>query len=242
VSGQDHIDSQGLPIELQNFLYARDTQQSLVRHISSLRCTFGPYNASFFAHDGSAFRWMNLPTDLTSALQSRIKNGTWIDRPRFVSLGANENFVLITEKHAAVWDLENYKTVSDLMTVSGRRESGISEIISIVLHAYRFESFVAQSRNGTLTYENMPPHVLPGLEAMVAPIMRDTKEMERKPLTRIASDKPGSLQRKSSNLQQRAQLRREWSERKHQFTAQSKGVKLSLSLNITAGGLARLLG
>jgi len=242
-SGQDQIYSQGLPMELENFLYARDTHQNLVRHIPGLRCAFGPYNASFFAHDGSAYRWLNLPTYLKSALQSRIQNGAWIDRPRFVSLGANGNFVLITEKHAAVWDLANYKTVSDLLAGCGRREDGISDINSIVLHAYRFESFVAQSRNGTLTYENMPPHVLPTLVAMVAPSMQDTKEMERKPLTRIASERQAaSLQRQSSSLQQRAQPRREWSERKHHFTAQSKGVKLSLSLNITAGGLARLLG
>jgi hypothetical protein len=240
--GQDHIDSQGLTIELQNFLYARDAQQNPVRDIPSLRCTFGAYNTSFFANDHSSFRWMNLPANLTSALQSRIKNGTWIDRPRFVALGANENFVLITEKHAAVWDLGNYKTVSDLLTFSGRQKNGISEIIGIGLHAYRFGSFVTQLHNGTLTYENMPPHELLGVEAMVSPILNDTKALERQPMTRRDSERQSTIQRKPSSLQQRAQVRREWSERKQHFTAQSKGLKLSLSLSITARGLARLLG
>jgi hypothetical protein len=93
-AGQDHIDSQSLPLELQEFLYARNNQRRLVRNIANIRCSLGPYNSSFFAHDGSAYRWMNLPTTLVSALQARIKDGNWIDRPRLVALGANDNFCM----------------------------------------------------------------------------------------------------------------------------------------------------
>jgi hypothetical protein len=241
-AGQDHIDSQSLPLELQEFLYARNNQRRLVRNIANIRCSLGPYNSSFFAHDGSAYRWMNLPTTLVSALQARIKDGNWIDRPRLAALGANDNFVLITEKHAAIWDLENYKTTSNLLNFSTTQERGISEIHSITLHAYRFGSFVTQARNGTLIHENLPPHSLAGIQAMYASVLQDTQAADRKLLVRRESDKTERVQRRPSNLQQRAQLRREWSEHSQQFTAQTKGMKLSLSLSVSIGGIARLLG
>jgi hypothetical protein len=241
-SGQDRIDSRCLPQELEEFLYARDTQQKYIRDIPSIRCSMGPYNSSFFAHDGASYRWMNLPNDLLYALQIRIKDGSWTDRPRIVALGAGENFVLITEKHAAIWDLANYNTISDLLEFSRTQDRGISEIQAIVLHAYRFGSFITQSRNGTLIHGNLPPHMLPGLELMKVSILHDTKALERTPLVHRESDKRDNVQRRSSNLQQRAQLRREWGEHKQQFTAQAKGLKLSLSLSVSAGGLARLLG
>ncbi|KAF2035305.1 hypothetical protein EK21DRAFT_107425 [Setomelanomma holmii] len=241
-SGQDHIDSQSLPLHLQEFLYARDGQQRYLRDVPCIRCSLGPYNSSFFAHDGVSYRWMNLPETLLTALQARIKDGDWLDRPRIVALGADKSFVLITEKHAAVWDLGSYKTVSDLLEFSRTQERGISEIQNIVLHSYRFGSFITQSRNGTLISEDLPSHTLGGLSALKDSILRDTKALERRPLVQRESDKRDNLQRRPSNLQQRAQVRREWSEHKQQFTAQTKGLKLSLSLSISAGSLARLLG
>jgi hypothetical protein len=48
--------------------------------------------------------------------------------------------------------------------------------------------------------------------------------------------------RRPSTLQQRTQVRREWSEHRQSFSAQAQGLKLSLSLSISAGGLARMLG
>lgn len=241
-NGDDHIDSHGLPVELQEFLYARNALQRFVRDVPYIRCSLGPYNSSFFAHDGSTYRWMNLPPVLLSALQVRITDGNWTDRPRLVALGANDNFVLITEKHAAIWSLQNYKTITNLLGFAKNQELGISEIHAVFLHAHRYECFITQSRNGTLLHEDLPPHSLPGLQAMCAPIIQDTKALERKLLARRESEIRNSVQRRPSNLQQRAQLRREWSEHKQQFTAQAKGVKLSLSLSVSIGGIARLLG
>ncbi|KAH7064105.1 hypothetical protein BKA63DRAFT_586660 [Paraphoma chrysanthemicola] len=241
-SGQDRIDSRSLPPELQEFLYARDMQQNYIRDIPGIRCSLGPYNSSFFAHDGATYRWMNLPDDLLSALQSRIKDGSWIDRPRLVTLGAGDSFVLITEKHAAAWDLANYKTMSDLLEFSRTQQQGIPEIQAIALHAYRFGSFVTKSRNGTMIHGNLPPHTLPGLELLKPAVLLDTQALERRPLRHRESDKKDNVSRRPSNLQQRAQFRRDWGEHKQQFTAQAKGLKLSLSLSVSAGGIARLLG
>jgi hypothetical protein len=248
-SGKDHIDSQSLPLELEEFLYARNSYQVFVRNIPSIRCSLGPYNSSFFAHDGLAYRWMNLPPTLLSALQVRIEDGNWIDRPRLVTLGANDNFVLITEKHAAIWDLGHYKTIANLLQFSKTQERGIYDIHSIMLHAHRFGSFVTQSRNGTIIHENLPPHSIPGLQEMITPISEDTKKLERTLLLRRGSEikeslqrRPSNLQQRPSNLQQRAQLRREWGEHKQHFTAQTKGMKVSLSLSISVAGISRLLG
>jgi hypothetical protein len=245
-AGQDRIDSQSLPVELQSFLYARNAQQRFVRDIPHIRCSLGPYNSSFIAHDGSAYQWMNLPTALLSALQKRIKEGNWIDRPRFVELGANDNFVLITEKHMAIWSLENYRAVSNFLDSLAKQERGISGIHSMTLHTYRFGCFIVQERNGNVRHENLPPHSLPGMQDICVSILQDTQVGERKLLARRESDKRESLQssvqRQPSNLQQRAQLRREWGEHRQHFTAQTKGVKLSLSLSVRIGGIARLLG
>ena len=185
---------------------------------------------------------MGLPERLLSALQSRIKDGNWIDRPRIVALGADSNFLLVTEKHAAVWDLDDYKTISRLLEFSRTQQTGISDIHSIILHPYRFQSFVTQSRNGTLIYDNLPPHNLPGIQAMIEPIVQDTKDAGRNPFARKESGRKESMQRRPSALQQRAQVRREWSEHKQEITKQAKGMKVSLSLSVSVGGLARFLG
>jgi hypothetical protein len=230
-AGQDRVESSGLPLELVEFIYARD------RTIANIRCILGPYNSSFFVHDNASYLWKNLPEQLSFGLQGIIKDGNWIDRPRLVALGAGNNFILVTEKNAAVWDLRSYKELSKLL-----KQGQVSDIHSVVLHPYRFQSFVVQYRSGKLTYENIPPHQVASIQAMVEPILRDTKDVGRKLLFRKESEKRGTLQERTSNLQQRAQLRREWSEHSKQITARAKGVKLSLTLNISLEGLARMLG
>ena len=185
---------------------------------------------------------MNIPNGLLAALQSRIKNGAWTDKPRIVAFGADDNFLLITESNLAIWDLDNYKTVSDMLEFSHKKEGGVCEIHNIVLHSYRYGCFIAQSKNGTLLHENLPPHQLSSLTNMTVPLIRDTQRTGRKTMQRSESEKKEQVQRRPSSLQERAKIKREWSEHKQQFTAQSKGLKLSLSLSIGVGGLARMIG
>lgn len=185
---------------------------------------------------------MNLPSQLLAALQSRITDGNWNDRPRIVALGANNNFALITEKNAAVWALSNYNTIAQLLEHSNTQHNIIADVHAMNLHTYRYSCFVMQSRNGALSCEGVPAHSVPALQALKASVVQDTHAVKRISPVRRDSERREGMQRRPSNLQQRAQLRREWSERSQHFTAQAKGVKLSLSLSITAGGLARLLG
>ncbi|KAJ4333734.1 hypothetical protein N0V87_007395 [Didymella glomerata] len=171
---------------------------------------------------------MSIPDGLLQALQSRIKNGSWIDKPRIVALGADDDFLLITEKNVAIWDLENYKTVSDMLELARTQDRGIAESHNIVLHAYRYECYVAQSKSGALLHGNLPPHQVTGLMKMVEPVLRDTERAKE-------TDRP-------TRVPERAKIKREWSDHRQQFTAQSKGLKLSLSVSVSVGGLARMLG
>jgi hypothetical protein len=229
--GKDRVENSGLPPELVDFLYARN------RDIPNIRCTLGPYNTSFFVHDKASYLWKNLAGALLVALQNNIQDGSWTDRPRLVALGAGDNFLLITEKNASVWDLRHYKSALTFL-----EKSAMSDVHSLILHAYRYQSFVMQSQGGQLLFENVPPHQVVGIQSMTAPILQDSKNAQRRVLARRESDKKENMQRRPSALQQRAQIRREWSEHSQEFTAQAKGVRLSFSLNVSLGGLARMLG
>jgi hypothetical protein len=190
---------------------------------------------------------MSIPDGLLNALQSRIKDGSWADKPRIVALGADDNFLLITEKNTAIWDLENYKAISDMLEVARAQTPGIRDIQNIVLHPHRYGCFVAQFKNGLLKHENLPPHQRSGIANMADPVLRDTESVARKTIQRRESDRQEIVQRTQSPqqrtqspLQERARIKREWCENSHRYTAQSRGLKLSL--NISIGGLARMLG
>lgn len=253
--GQDRIDSAGLPAELTNFLFARNPQRQLTRNIPQIRCTLGPYNASFFVHDTAAYLWMDIPPGLLRALESRIKNGSWTDPPRIVALGADHTFLLITAQHAATWDLDTYPGLTAKLNHSRTQSRGLADLHNVILHAYRYNAFITQTKAGSLMHENPPPHALSAVQSMVEPVKHDSKTATRPTLDgRVPSrhvlerhaferetDAP-LPPRRPSTLQQRAQVRREWSEHRQQFSAQAQGLKLSLSLSISAGGLARMLG
>ncbi|CAI6337594.1 unnamed protein product [Periconia digitata] len=261
--GYDHIDFQDLPQELTSFLLATSPQNTLLRSIPNIRLTIGPYNSSFFVTDNSAYLWMNLPVPLLTAMQHRIRNGTWIDKPRLVCLGADENFLLLTEKHAAVWDLSNYVILGKMLEFSRSQERGIEEIKNVGMHAYRYQCFVAESWGGTLLYENLPPHEIGGVESIRAVLTKGVLERreraeeaerardeERRREARMRAEendrRKEEMQKrkmdrpKKSELKQQASMSRDWGERKQEFTAKSKGkgIRLSLSIKISTKGVA----
>ena len=229
--GKDRVEAAGLPPEVVEFIHAGN------RDVSKIRCSLGPYNSSFFVHDKASYLWNNLPGKLVSALQNNIKDGSWVDRPRLVTLGADNNFFMVTENNAAVWDLRSYKPLMTLL-----EQTLMADIHGLTLHPYRYHCFLLQSKDGKLMYENMPPHEVPGVQAMVKPILHDTKDAQARRFPRRDSGNTASPQRRPTVLQQRAQLRREWNGHSQEFTAQAKGVKLSFSLSVNLGGLSRMLG
>lgn len=244
-SNRDRIDSLGLPTELIDFLYARDTQGQWKRNITKIRCVLGPYNDSWFAEDGNAYSWMNLPSELLKALQSKIQDGNWIDRPRTIALGANNDFALFTERHDAFWELNQYRTVSKMLGRIKPQQDGISSIHHLILHPYRYDSFITQSQSGVVIYGNLPPPSLAGIEAMVKPMTNDTNDTNAakwKPIAKISSTSQTKALHRPTVLQQRASIKREWNQHNQEFSAQAKGMKVSLSLSVNIGGISRLLG
>ncbi|KAF2846514.1 hypothetical protein T440DRAFT_492619 [Plenodomus tracheiphilus IPT5] len=230
-NNEDRIDFAGLPTDLVAFLHARKTQGRLSRNLPEIRCVLGPYNDSWYVHDSDAYSWTNLPTKLLTALQSKITDGNWIDRPRIVTLGAGSDFVLLTDKQDAVWNLDHYNATSMALKRSSTRPGGVANIHDIFLHPYRYESFVAQSTSGMLTFDNLPTLSMPGVKAMIEPMRKDTKNIKWRPLAGTSSNTKIEAPRRPSVLQQRASIKREWSQHSQEFSAQAKGMKVSLSLS-----------
>ncbi|KAL6711044.1 hypothetical protein ACN47E_006919 [Coniothyrium glycines] len=238
----DRVDSSGLPSELIDFLYARDSQRRSSRNIPGIRCSLGPYNSSYFVHDGSAYAWMNLPAKLIDALQSRINAGKWIDRPRLITLGAGSDFVFLTEKDTAIWNLDQYKFVSRHLAAAQSRQHDIRNIRNLVLHPHRYQGSIIHLQNGRVLSDNLPPPALADFKLMSDSIIQDAAADIRRQSSRQTMDLKAPMQRKPSVLQQRAQMRREWGNHGQEFSAQAKGLKVSLSLDISLGGIARKLG
>ena len=180
---------------------------------------------------------MNLPDSLLVALQSRIKGGAWLDKPRLVALGCDQDFLLITASHAAIWQLPHYRSIASLLGSSQVQAHGIKDVQNVALHAYRYECFVAQLTNGKLMFENLPPHEVEGVQGIVELVLRDSKELEEKRRKRIEGTGRGP-----SAGQRQEMLRKEWGERKQQFKLEANGLRLSLKLGISAGGIRTMLG
>lgn len=172
---------------------------------------------------------MNIPRLLLEKLQVRIQNGAFTDQPRIVALGTDNDFLLITEQDAAIWDLPNYRMLSQMLDYARTQHRGIEEVANVVLHPYRYQGFVAQSRNGTLLYDNLPQWSMDGLEGMKGASLRDSREAD-------VRRRQGSLQRRADDFASRA---REWEDRRDTFErrANAKAWKLSLSLNIGSAGI-----
>jgi hypothetical protein len=252
-NGRDALESQGLPKELNDFLYAQDSQRQPLRSIPSLRLVLGAYNSSFFVSDQSSCLWMNLPLPLLKALQARIQGGLWMDKPRIIALGADQDFVLVTEKHSVAWHLPHYVSLGKTLQYVKAQEE-IGEIKNITLHPYRYHSHVAFRRDGTLTFDNLPTWSTRALVDMKDPLLRDVREVDVRRRQASLATRPGLRERNSSQresnrqLQEWARVKREWNEKRGNVErkASARGVKLSLSLNISAagitGGFGKMLG
>lgn len=180
---------------------------------------------------------MNLPSDLLTALQARIKDGNWIDRPRLVALGADSNFVLITERHAAIWHLDSYAKISNILESSRTQARGFADVRNVSLHPYRYQCFITQSTDGILISENIPPHEVAGVEFIKAAILKDQKDIERRGKEKeVVRRRLESLVRRPS-LQHQATLRSDFGDNRQEFRARAKGLRVSLSLSISAAGI-----
>lgn len=115
-----------MPDGLTKWLYAKDSDGDLVRDLESLRVSLGPYNRSFFAFDGKAYLWQNLPEALSDAIQERRNpSGDFAAAPRLVELGVGENYIMITGGQGGSWSLGNYRELDGMIDVLREKEGGL---------------------------------------------------------------------------------------------------------------------
>jgi hypothetical protein len=117
VSYRDHDDQvlckhYNLPNALTSWLYG--SHPSVVRDLSSLSITLGPYD-SYYAWDKSCASWSNLPPKLEKSILNRLESqDAWrtvwkaggAEAPSFVSLGADEAYWMRTVSGGGCWDLK----------------------------------------------------------------------------------------------------------------------------------------
>jgi hypothetical protein len=76
------------------------------------------------------------------------------------------------------------------------------------------------------------------MQVMVEPLVKDTREAEKK--KRLVGQREDG--KKTSLGQRQEMLRRDWGERNHQFQMEARGLRLSLKMGISAGGISKMLG
>ena len=161
-------------------------------------------------------------------------DGNWTDRPRIVALVVNDDFLMITEGNTAVWSLGSYRTLSKMIQFSKTQNGGIASIHSVVLHPYRFQSFIAQSVNGVISSENLPLHIQNDFAATKVAIRSDTAQgrLAQHSISWPGPSKQATLHHEWSNQADGAQeeLEREYK------------VKLKVTLNLLAGSISRMFG
>ena len=101
-----------LPNPLITYLY--NSNPHVVRDLSTLSVTLGPYD-SYYAYDKNSASWSNLPPTLEKAVLNRLdfqdeQRTVWKDggrqAPSFVSLGADGSYFMKTVAGGGSWDLK----------------------------------------------------------------------------------------------------------------------------------------
>ena len=93
--------------DLKSWLFENDNRGSLVRNLAKLRVSLGPTVDRFWATDGGSAKWSNLPQSLQTRLNSMIENGSWVEVPSQIVLGAGDDYILRSPSSVS-WVLENY--------------------------------------------------------------------------------------------------------------------------------------
>jgi hypothetical protein len=55
---------------------------------------------------------LSLPIELASRFQALLKNGTWTDSPRIVTLGVEGNYLLLTNGNVCYWNMPKYAEIA----------------------------------------------------------------------------------------------------------------------------------
>ena len=85
----------------------------------------------YYATDGTAVVWKNLPARLEQKLVAMLQGGDLAKKPKVVALGVDEDFVYL-DSETAEWELKNYPELEGMLRTL-RGQSQIHHISVCVL-------------------------------------------------------------------------------------------------------------
>ncbi|KAI9679592.1 MAG: hypothetical protein M1829_001554 [Trizodia sp. TS-e1964] len=164
-----NVISNSIPSALRDWLYAKDVQGAFVRAFSRLAVSLGPGNGSFWATDGTSYKWKNLPAGLQKAVDGLLTNGVWSDNPRCTKY---------TEVNWVFWRLNNYKELDGLFDMFNK-QSKLSLIHKFSLSPHQADACALLLETGTLAWEGTPASAKEGLDNMEKAFKEDVAEADR---------------------------------------------------------------
>ncbi|KAM5520405.1 hypothetical protein FOXYSP1_18829 [Fusarium oxysporum f. sp. phaseoli] len=142
---------------LAEYLLNRNPQTGYTRDLRHLEVSFGGREGSYWATDGQTSIYRELPEKLEQDLgMLQTESGVWRDSPRFVALGAKENYVLATRCGAFSSQLGSYPQVFHTLNGVASAPAGVGVIGGIYL-SYFEGSSVVQWTDGSLCGFHLSP-------------------------------------------------------------------------------------
>lgn len=92
-----------IPEGVKTWLYTKDATGKLVQDFENLSVSPRPDGKAFWAMDGKNFIWNSLPNDLSTGVAGLLKNVTFTDSPRLVTLGVGVDYFMLTKNDACYW-------------------------------------------------------------------------------------------------------------------------------------------
>jgi hypothetical protein len=177
--GTDNIQSSELPQELHDFIFEKDVSGTFVRKFSTLKVALGPYNKSWWATDTVRSKWSNLLKQLSNTfngLRGNNGSGLFNDPPASLTLGCNDSFFMVTKGGAKYWAVAPYRELDKLIDESLTTDMKLQNLVQLVLHPYRLDCWVLQTKSGALFSYNLAPHMKEGFESISKAVQEDARK------------------------------------------------------------------
>jgi hypothetical protein len=191
ILSDDDIGNCGLPASLYDWVWEEDEAGETARNFTKMRVILGPYNESYWATDGSSYKWYNLPKKLNGTIDKiNIPGGGWSAIPKIIALGAKDNFVFISDRFS-VWELSHYRELDFILSTyekSGQlnfievrfayleflKSKSLTKLYQgLFINPYRFDCFILVGQNGTILSKGIPQLMQDGFKAIETAIKND---------------------------------------------------------------------
>ncbi|KAH7141789.1 hypothetical protein EDB81DRAFT_899085 [Dactylonectria macrodidyma] len=148
---------------LAAWLLDRDDRGRFKGDLRRLEVSFGQ-DGSYWASDGQTHIHHELPEKLEQDLRTlQTEAGPWNDSPRFIGLGAEGNYILVTGHGAVSSRLGAYPHVFHALNAIASAPTGLTAIQGICLSHFQ-EASVVQWVEGSLQGYNLSPELVRDIE------------------------------------------------------------------------------